>query len=463
MSKIIIIGAGPGGYVAAIRAAQLGAKVTVVEKSEVGGVCLNRGCIPTKTLVASAKVLENVKRSGEYGVEISGDVSYNLSMIMERKNKVINTLVKGIRGLFKGWGIELIEGRGKLAAPNKVTVNMSDNSVRELKADSIIIATGSRPADMPPFPFDGKTILSSDDALNLNSIPKSILIIGAGVIGCEFAFILKELGSEVTIVEMLPRAVSTEDEEISEILERELKKWRIKLILGTKVERIEKKLDGITAILENGMEVIAEKILVSIGRTCNTENLGLEEIGVVVGKRGEIIVNEKMETSVKGVYAIGDVVGGIMLAHVASKEGLVAAANASVGNEIIDYSVIPAAIFTMPEIGSVGLREHQAKEMGYEVNIGRFQFRGLGKAHAIGKISGMVKIISEKNTDRILGVHIIGPHASDIIHEAAVAMRLGAKARDLAHTIHAHPTLSEALMEAAEDVHGMAIHGMPRK
>lgn len=460
--RLIVLGAGPGGYVAAIKAAQLGAKVTIIEDTEVGGTCLNRGCIPTKALIASAEAIDKIKRAEEYGIEIKGEISFNLSKIIERKNKVVAIQVKGIRSLFKSWGIELLEGRGKIKDVNKVDVALKDGSSRTAEGDNIIIATGSRPARISLFPFDGKDIITSDEALNITEIPKGVLIVGAGVIGCEFAFILKELGAEVTIVEMLSHAVATEDEEISEILERELKKRKIRLILNTKIEKIERGSDGgLTAFLSDGKQIKIEKVLVSIGRALNTENIGLEELGIKKGKKGEIEVNSRMETNVKGVYAIGDVVGGIMLAHVASTEGIAAAENIMGHSREMDYNIVPAGIFTMPEIGSVGLREKQANEKGIDIKIGRFQFRGLGKAHAMGEIAGMAKIIADAKTDRVLGLHIIGAHAADLVHEGAVAMKLGAKAKDIAATIHAHPTLSEAIMEASEDLHKMAIH-MPK-
>jgi dihydrolipoamide dehydrogenase len=460
--KITIIGAGPGGYVSAIRAAQLGAEVAVIEESEVGGTCLNWGCIPTKTLIASAEVLHKARSADDFGLELSGTVSPNIRKIMERKKKVVDTQVKGIRGLFKSWGIRLVEGRGVITSPRKIKVALKDGSSEEIETDRIIIATGSKPAQIPVFPFDGNRILSSDHAINLDAVPKSLLIVGAGVIGCEFAFIYKEFGAEITMVEMMPRAVSTEDEEISAILERELKKKKIKLLTNTGVQKVDVKENGVTATLSDGKTIDAEKVLVSIGRAVNSRNLGLEEVGVQTGKRGEIIINEKLQTNIEGIYAIGDVAGGIMLAHLASKQGLIAAENAMGGNASIKYDVIPAAIFTTPEIASVGIREHQAAAKGIKYRVGRFQFRALGKAHAMGEISGLFKIISEEGTDRILGAHIIGPHASDLIHEVAVAMEGGLTVNDIAHTIHAHPTLAEGIMETAEDVHGMAVH-MPKK
>jgi len=460
--RLTIIGAGPGGYVAALKAAQLGAQVTVIEDTEVGGTCLNKGCIPTKALVASAEVLHKAKNLQDYGIELNGEVSPNLSKIMDRKNKVVSTQIKGIRSLFKSWGVSLVEGRGMMLTPEKVEVQKRDNTIEIIETDKIIIATGSRPAQIPIFPFDGEHILSSDDALNLKSIPKSLIIIGAGVIGCEFACIFSELGSDVTMVEMMPRAVLTEDPEISEILERELKKKKIKLLTGIMVERAEGMHDGIHVHLSNGKEIVAEKLLVSIGRTLNTENIGLEAIGIKKGARGEILVNEKMETNIDGIYAVGDATGGMLLAHTASKQGIVAACNACGKEMRYDSSVVPAAIFTSPEIGSVGLREHHASEKGIKIKTGRFPFRALGKAHAMGEIAGMIKVIADADTDKVLGVHIIGPHASDLVHEGALAIKAGLTIKEVAEMIHAHPTLAEGLMEAAEDVHGEAIHS-PKK
>jgi dihydrolipoamide dehydrogenase len=460
--QLTIIGAGPGGYVAAIRAAQKGAQVTVVEGAEVGGTCLNWGCIPTKTLIASAEALERTRNAADFGILVSGEVGYNLEKIRERKDKVVSTQVKGIRGLFKSWGVKLIEGRGSMLSPDTVRVVRKDGTVTDVKSDKVIIATGSRPAKLPGFPFDGESVITSDEAIQLTSIPKSLLIVGAGVIGSEFAFIYRSFGAEVTMVEMMARAISTEDEEMSALLERELKKAKIKLVTKVKVEKVEKGSDGmLVAKLSNGTEVRTERILVSIGRSMNSENLGLESVGVAIGKRGEITVNEKMETSVPGVYAIGDVTGNMMLAHVASQQGLVAVSNALGADSRMDYRVVPAGIFTMPEIGSVGLREGQAVERGIKYRVGRFQFRGLGKAHAMGEITGMAKIIADEATDKVLGVHICGAHATDLIHEGALAMQLGATAKQLGEMIHAHPTLAEALMETAEDVHKEAIH-IPR-
>ncbi len=460
--SLVVIGSGPGGYVAAIKAAQLGQSVTVIEDTEVGGTCLNRGCIPTKALIASTRLLAKARELDKYGIDLTGTVSPNLEKIMARKDKIVSTQVKGIRGLFKSWGIKLIEGKAHLANNRNVEVALNDGSLKNIEADSIIIATGSRPLHIPTFPVDGVNILTSDDALELTEIPKSLVIVGAGVIGCEWAFIFRELGADVTMVEMLPRALATEDTDVSSLLARELKKKKIKLITGTSVAKVLKEEDCIVASLLNGNEIVAEKMLVSIGRSFNSTGLGLEEIGIKTGKSGEIIADEQMRTNVPGIYAVGDVTGGMLLAHTASAEGIVAARNISGIAASMDYSCIPAAIFTSPEIGSVGLRDFQINEMGIKARTGMFQYRGLGKAHAIGEITGFFKIIADEDSDKVLGAHVVGAEASVVIHEAALAIRNGLTSKELASTVHAHPTLSEGLLEAAHDVHDEAIH-IPKK
>ncbi|MBF0515534.1 MAG: dihydrolipoyl dehydrogenase [Nitrospirae bacterium] len=456
--KIIILGSGPGGYVAALKAAQMGAEVTVVEEKEVGGTCLNEGCIPTKTLVASAEAYAKAKDLASFGIDFTGEIKPNAQKILDRKNSVIATQVKGIRGLFKSWGVTLKDGKGSFVSEKEIKLIPKNGPEETLTADKFIIATGSRPASIPAFPFDGNRIISSTEALDMREIPDSMLIIGAGVMGCEFGCIYREFGTEVTLIELMPRALSTEDPEISQIIERELKKKKIKLHLGVKVEKVTTNDTGVVAHLSGGKELYASKMLVTIGRAFNTNGIGIEHTGVEMDKRGAIIVNELMETSNEDIYAIGDVTGGMLLAHVASKQGICAVSNIMGHYEKMDYSVIPAGIFTHPEIASVGLREHQLQERGAQYKVGRFQYRGLGKAHAMGEISGLFKVIADSQSNKILGVHIIGHNASDIIHEAAVAMKAGLTAEALAETIHAHPTLSEGLMEAAEDVMGHAIH-----
>lgn len=461
--NIAIIGSGPGGYVAALKAAQLGANVNVIECDEVGGTCLNWGCIPTKAMLASAEALQKAKHLEDFGIEFSGSISANLTKILERKDKIVSTQAKGIKALFKNWGINLIVGRAKLLSPRKIEVTKRDESIEIIEADKIIIATGSRPAELPMFPFDGRYIISSTDALNMKAIPKSLLIVGAGAIGCEFASLYSDLGTEIFLLEMMPRILPTEDYDISELLQREFKKKKVKALTGLKLEKIDINSDGISVDIQDGKQIVVEKVLISIGRHLNSEGIGLADVGVQISPRGEIIVNEKMQTNVPNIYAVGDVVGGMLLAHKASEEGIVAAYNACGQERIIDYSVIPAAIFTKPEIGSVGLRQHEAERKGFEIRIGLSNFRTLGKAHALGEISGFFKLIADKKNDKLLGAHIIGANATELIHEAALAIKAGLTAREVAETVHAHPTISEGFREAAMDLHGMAIHAHDKR
>jgi len=458
-TRLTIIGAGPGGYVAAIRAAQLGAQVVVVEGNEVGGTCLNWGCIPTKTFIASTEMLERMRTAYEFGIELSGEINYNLNKIRERKDKVVATQIKGIRALFKSRGITLVSGKGSLLAKDAVRCVHKDGTTQDIRSDRIIIATGSRPSRIAGFPFDGTTVMTSDDAIQLKSIPKRLLIVGAGVIGCEFAFIYRSFGSAVTLTEVMPRVLAAEDEDISAIIEREMKKSKISLITSASVRTLSKAADGsMVAVLSNGQEIKADAVLVSIGRSLNTEDLRLAEAGLAVGSRGEVRVNEKMETNVQGIYAVGDVTGKMMLAHVASHQGITAAENALGGDVHMDYSAVPSGIFTRPEIGSAGLREHQAREQGIKISVGKFPYRSLGKAHAAGEITGLFKIIADQTTERVLGVHICGARASDLVHEGSLAIRMGMTARQLGKMVHAHPTFSEGFGEAADDVFGRAIH-----
>ena len=469
--RIVVIGAGPGGYVAAIRAAQLGARVSLIEEQEVGGTCLNKGCIPSKALIFNAEVVGLLRRAEEFGIRVTSETTFDVTRMLERKQRIVRTQVRGIHALLKSWGVSLIKGRGRLIGPRAVEATDSGRSSGRLEADRIIIATGSKPIKPSLFPFDGERVISSEEALEPRTLPRTLLIIGAGIEGCEFGFLYRSLGVSVTMVEMKNRALATEDEEVSSLIEREMRKRGIELHLGLRVEKVNPEPAQIAATLSDGRTIAAERLLVSIGRKMNTEGLGLAEAGVALGKRGEIVVSERMETGAPGVYAVGDAVGRMMLAHVASAEGKIAAANAVAdppagqvgpGSHAMNYDVVPSGIFTMPEIGTVGLKEWEAAERGLSVRVGRYPFRALGRAHAMDEITGMVKVITDGKTDRILGMHIVGPHASDIIHEAAMAMRLGARASDIAEMIHAHPTLPEAIMEAAEDVHDSAIH-LPRK
>lgn len=463
---IAILGAGPGGYVAAIRAAQLGARVTVIENQALGGVCLNWGCIPSKALLAVVELGDKVKKAADYGLTVEGSVGYDPARMVARKNKVVDGLVKGIATLFKTWNIEHIDGTGELLDAKSLRVAKRDGTETTVQADAIVIATGSSWPNLPLFPVDGQQIITSKEALDLESIPKNLLIVGAGVEGCEFASLYSGLGTMVTLVEMMGTVLPLEDEEIASFMARELKKRGVEVCVGTTVEKVERQPGLVRATLKDGAVVEAEQILVSVGRGFNSKGIGLERAGVQVGKRGEILVNDRMETNVRGIYAIGDVVGKAMLAHVASAQGKVAVQNILGHVSKVSYNLIPAGIFTLPEIGRVGLTEREAREKVQavgrnpetDVKIGRFRYAALGKAQGTGEITGMFKIIADAKTRSILGVHIIGSHAADLVHEAAMAMHMGATSAQVAEMIHAHPTLSEGFMEAAEDVEGMAIH-----
>ncbi len=463
---IALLGAGPGGYVAAIRAAQLGARVTVVENQALGGVCLNWGCIPSKALLAVVELGEKAKKANDLGLTLSGQVGYDVARMVARKQKVVDTLVKGIATLFKTWSIEHVAGTGELLDERTLRVVRGDGSETRVSADALVVATGSSWPNLPLFPVDGRHIITSKEALDMTAIPARLLIIGGGVEGCEFAALYSGLGTQVTMVELLPRILPLEDEEVSGVMLRELKKRTVSVCTGTTVEKLDRQGGSLTATLKDGTTLTADQVLVSVGRGLNSKGIGLERAGVQVGKRGEILVNSRMETNVPGIYAIGDVTGKAMLAHVASAQGKVAVSNILGHGREINYDVVPAGIFTLPEIGRVGLTEDQARERaqaaGSDIKVGRFRHMALGKAQATGETTGLFKVIAEAKTDRLLGVHIVGSHAADLIHEAAFALHMGATAAQLADMIHAHPTLSEGLMEAAEDMEGIAIH-MARK
>lgn len=465
-THIAIIGAGPGGYVAAIRAAQLGAHVTVIENQKLGGVCLNWGCIPSKALLSVVELGDKAKHASELGLKLQGSVGYDLARMVARKNKVVDGLVKGIGTLFKTWAIEHFDGTGELLDQRTVRVVKQDGTEARVQADAIILATGSSWPNLPLFPVDGRQIITSKEALDLTDIPTNLLIVGAGVEGCEFASLYSGMGTRVTLVELMPRILPLEDEEIANFMARELKKRGVEILTGTTIEKVERQDGAIKAVLKDGTALAAEKLLVSVGRGFNSKGIGLERAGVEIGRREEILVNERLETNVPGIYAIGDVVGKAMLAHVASAQGKVAVANILGHRREINYNVVPAGIFTLPEIGRVGLTEQQAREQSQKqgknpetaVKVGRFRYAALGKAQGIGETTGLFKVIADAEGGTILGVHIIGAHATDLVHEAALAMHLGATASKVAEMIHAHPTLSEGMMEAAEDVEGMAIH-----
>jgi dihydrolipoamide dehydrogenase len=455
--KIAIIGSGPGGYVAAIRASQLGADVTVIEEEAIGGTCLNHGCIPTKSLLASAELFNSLKEAEEFGV-CAGEIKADFAKMMERKSRVVDNLSDGIKMIFKKRGIKLINGRGALISPGRIRV-VSSLGVEEVNASKILITTGSKPTALPSLDFKQPGILSSKDTLSLERLPKSILIIGGGAIGLEFACFFNALGTSVTIVEMMDQLLPNEDKRISRQMAQILKKRGIKILLKTRVKDIvSQSNEGITCLLENGDEVSAEKLILSIGRKPNSQGMGLEDIGVHIDKRGSISVNNKMKTNVTGIYAAGDVTGGMLLAHVASAEGIIAVENALGIASQIDYSTIPRCVYTFPEIASVGQTTDEALISGKKIKTGRFPFSASGKALIMDQTVGSVHLVVEERTDRIIGGQIIGPHATELIHEIALAIRSGITAKELSVTIHAHPSLSESIMEAAHSVYKKAIH-----
>jgi dihydrolipoamide dehydrogenase len=445
--------------VAAIRAAQLGAQVALIEERELGGTCLNRGCIPTKALLASANVYENLKEAERFGLTAK-EIGLNWAKIYERKDQVVSQQTKGLGQLLKANKVEILNGRAQFSAPGTLMVTAPDGQKQEVKASKIIIATGSEAARPEFLKVDGVNIITSEEALNLKTQPQSLLIIGGGVVGCEFAGFFASLGTQVTMVEMLPQILPLEDPQVVRILAARFKKKGLTIYAGAKVEDIKVAEGQVISKLDNGQEIRTQKVLVSIGRKLNSDNCGLDKAGVAV-ENNAVVINKRMETNVPGHYAIGDVTGKILLAHTASSQGQVAAANALGGRQEMDYGLIPNCIYTWPEIASVGFSEDEAKNEGYEIKVGRFNFGANGKAQAIGETEGFVKIVAEAPSDEILGVQIVGPHATDLMAEAVLALKARVKARELGDLIHAHPTLSEAIMEAAHDVHGISIHKMP--
>ena len=457
---VAVIGGGPGGYVAAIRASQLGAKTVLIEKEALGGTCLNRGCIPTKTLLTSVGKLKELKRASEFGLQ-ADNVGFDFAAIMERKNTVVRQLVEGVASLVKANGIECIYGNAVLAGDKSIIASTADETM-ELSADKIIIATGSQAAIPPIVGIDLPGVLDSDRLLEIQQIPESMVIVGGGVVGLEFAVIFQALGCQVTVVEMLPAILDRMDKDIITRIGVPLRKQGIKFLTSSKVKNIDKQGDKLVVNVDNakGEEaLVAEKVLICTGRVPVVYGLGLENAGVEYSKTG-IDINDRLETSAEGIYAIGDVTGKSMLAHSASAAGIVAAQNALGQKESILFTNIPACVFTIPELAAVGMTEREAIAEGFEVATGKFNFAGNGKAIALGETDGFVKIVADKNTKKILGMHIMGPHASDLIMEGAIAVTNGLTVEQLVHTVHPHPTLSEVLLECSESIFGNAIHQM---
>lgn len=458
---LIVVGGGPGGYVAAIRAAQRGVKTAVVERDALGGICLNWGCIPTKALLKNAEIMHYFQRSDEFGFKIA-DYSFDFEKIIQRSREVADVNSKGVEYLFKKNKIEHISGYGKLKDANTVSVSGADGKeIKKVTAKNIIIATGGRPRSIPGVEFDGKKILTSKEAMVLKSPPEKLLIIGAGAIGVEFAYFYNSFGSEVHLVEMMPNILPLEDSESSKLVERSFKKQKIKLYTNTRVEKIGKSKKGVsieisakgkTSTLEGDVALIA------IGIQGNVENIGLEGLGIETEK-SFIKVNEYYQTSQPNIYAIGDVIGAPLLAHVASHEGILAIEHILGNNpNPLDYKNVPACTYCQPQVASLGMTEKQASDAGYELKIGKFPFRASGKARAIGETEGQVKLIFDAKYGELLGAHIVGSEATEMIAELGIAKTLETTNYEIENTIHAHPTLSEAVMEAAGDASGEAIH-----
>lgn len=452
---IIIIGSGPGGYVAAIRAAQLGRRVAVVERAEIGGVCLNWGCIPTKALVRSAQVYADCKAAAGFGVAIDGEVRVDWAKAVQRERTVAETMNKGVQFLFKKNNIDVIAGHGRLTSPHTVEVEGAS-----YQADAVILATGARPRQMAFMPVDGKRIISSREALTLDSLPQTMIVVGSGAIGSEFAYIFATLGVKVTIVEYMPQIMPLEDEETAKTMERAFRKLRAAVMTSTSVKQVEVTPDGCNVLVEGkkGEQTLtADVVLSAVGIKSNIENIGLEELGIAV-ERDKIVVDEHYRTSVEGVYAIGDIIATPALAHVASAEAIHCVEHiCGLSPEPIDYSTIPSCVFTSPEVASVGLTEQQARDKGIDYKVGRFPYTASGKATAAGERDGFVKLIFDAD-DRLIGAHLVGYNVTEMIAEPTLAKRLGITAETIARTIHAHPSMNEATMEAAEAAMGAAIH-----
>jgi len=461
---IVIIGGGPGGYTAAIRAAQLGARVLLVEGENLGGTCLNKGCIPTKALYKNAQLINELNTAAEFGIKLDG-YTIDFNEIMQRKQRIVDRLKEGIAQLIKANSIEMVYGKASLVSKEMVKVIDSQGNETKISTKNIIIATGSVPVKPPITGINLPGVMTSDEILFRDDIPKSLVIIGGGVIGIEFAGIFNALGSQVTVVEFLPRILANMDSEISKKLVLALKKKGISIETDAKVMQISKDKDAFRLLTEGKKgenEIIAEAVLVSVGRAPNVEGLELELLGVEYDRSG-IKVDETYQTNVPGIYAIGDVTGGKMLAHIASEEGIAAVDHIMGLKGHLNYDAVPGCVFSFPEIATVGLSEEEAKEKGIDYTSSKFLFGANGKALTIGEEEGFVKVLAEAETKRIIGVHIMGPHASDLIHEAVLAVGHKMTTADISGIVHAHPTLSEAFMEAALGIENKAIHMLPKK
>ena len=457
---VVVVGSGPGGYVAAIRAAQLGQKVAVVEADRPGGICLNWGCIPTKALLRNAEVLQLFRRAAEFGVTVE-NLRADYAVAHGRSRQVSERMSKGVEFLFRKNKITLVPGRGEFVGPGAVRVTAGDGSTRTLEGRAVILATGAAPKSLPGVAIDGTRVISSDEALRLDRLPPSVIVIGAGAVGVEFADVFAAYGVEVTVVEALPRLLPIEDEEISKLLARSFAKRKIEVRAGVKVQAVRPGKDGVAVEIEHegqAARLEAAVVLMAVGRGAKTEGLGLERLEVAM-ERGFVKVSPRMETSVPGVYAIGDVAGPPLLAHKASAEGvLVAEVIAGHPAQPINYPAIPGCTYCHPQVASVGLTEAQARADGRQVKVGKYMFLANGKAQALGEPEGLVKVVAAADTGEILGAHILGAEATELIAEFTLGKTLEATVEEVGHTIHAHPTMAEAVMEAALDAMGQAIH-----
>jgi dihydrolipoamide dehydrogenase len=446
--QVIVIGAGPGGYPAALKAARMGARVCIVESGPVGGTCLNRGCIPTKALVESASAFRRARRAGEYGVEV-GEPVLNYARVRSRQDELVTRLRSGVQLLLKNSRIELVQARGRLAGGTMVELESSGGRVERITGERVIVATGSEPLLPKSLGYDGEVVLSSTEMLQLDELPETLLIAGGGVIGCEFAGIFATMGVRVILAEAQPTILPFIDEDLARRLQVFLKQQGIDLRTKTRILEVARDGRRARVALSDGAEVTVDKVLIAIGRSLNTVDLGLEQAGVATDS-GSVIVNDSMETSAPGVYAVGDITGKVLLAHVATAQGVAAAANALGGKQPVDYDAIPNCIFTYPEIGSVGITSREAKNRGIPLKTGKSLFAANGKALCEGEADGFVKVLAAAETGRLLGLHIIGPHATELLAEGALAVRWGLTVSQFSDTIHAHPTLSESVRDAVE-------------
>ena len=461
---VVVLGAGPGGYVSAIRAAQLGAKTAIIEKNKVGGTCLNVGCIPTKALMKNVEILHYIDAGKKRGIKVKGELELDYAKAVKAKDKAVKQLVNGVTGLLGSNEITMYQGMGTVKAGNKIEVAAENGDVETIEYGKLILATGSSPK-MPPIPgADLEGVMTSEGFLSITEVPEKLVVIGAGVIGCELATVFKAYGSQITMVEMMDKPVAIHDSDVANYMEGILTQQGIDLKLGKQVKSIARNdagsLDVTIADKDGNEEVVSgDKVLISIGRGPNVA--GLDELGLET-ERGYVVVNDKLETSAKDVYAIGDVTGKKLLAHVASEMGVVAAENAMGASKIMDLSIVPSCIYTIPEVGCVGMSEKEAKDAGYDVICGKFPLVACGKAVATGDTEGMFKIVADKKTRKVLGAHLVGKSATELVAEMAAYMKMNATVDDVVDTIHAHPTISESIAEAARDIDNCTIH-MPKK